>query len=85
MKQCSRRIFLKGGLGACSTSALIPPLSARPVIPCYKAEFDKRFEEARAFTAQVTARATPSSDPSDLVLWIIAPSARASTKEIAIA
>jgi hypothetical protein len=27
----------------------------------------------------------PSSNPSDLVLWIIAPSARASTKEIAIA
>jgi hypothetical protein len=25
----------------------------------------------------------PSSDPSDLVLWIIAPSARASAKEIA--
>jgi hypothetical protein len=28
---------------------------------------------------------SPSSDPSDLVLWIIAPSARASAKEIVIA
>ena len=135
MKQCSRRIFLKCGLGACSASALIPPLSARPVMPYYKAVFDERFEEARAFATQATARATPtvairgdvtnlffndldlrwklgpvwligfttpaslfclhllhatgmrmhlpSSDPSDLVLWIIAPSARASAKEIA--
>ena len=135
MKQCSRRIFLKYGLGACSAGALIPPLSARPVMPYYKAVFDERFEEARAFATQATARATPtvafrrdvtnlffndldlrwklgpgwliglmtsaslfclhlpardrmrmhlpSSDPSDLVLWIIASSARASAKEIA--
>lgn len=163
MRQCSRRIFLKYGLGACSAGALIPPLSARPVMPYYKAVFDERFEEARAFAALAAARATPtaairgdvtklffndldlrwkrgpvwligfttpaslfclhllardrgmrlrfcrtkpnmkavqgvldgafprdrmnmhipSSDPSDLVLWIIAPSARASTKEIA--
>ena len=163
MKQCSRRLFLKCGLGACSASALIRPLSARPVMPYYKAVFDERFEEARAFATQATARATPtvairgdvtnlffndldlrwklgpvwligfttpaalfclhllardrgmrlrfcltkpnmkavlcvldgalprdrmrmrlpSSDPSDLVLWIIAPSVRASEKEIA--
>jgi hypothetical protein len=163
MKQCSRRIFLKCGLGACSAGALILPLSARPVMPYYKAVFDERFEDARAFATQATARATPtvairgdvtnlffndldlrwklgpvwliglttsaslfclhllardrgmrlrfcrtkpnmeaalgvldgafprdrmsmhlpSSDPSDLVLWIIAPSARASAKEIA--
>jgi hypothetical protein len=165
MKQCSRRIFLKCGLGACSASALIPPLCARPVRPYYKAIFDERFEEARAFATRATARATstvairgdvtnlffndldlrwklgpvwligfttsaslfclhvlardrgmrlrfcrtkpnmkavlgvldgalpldrirmhlPSSDPSNLVLWIIAPSARASAKEFAIA
>jgi len=165
MRPCSRRIFLKCGLGACSASALIPPLSARPVMPYYKAVFDERFEEARAFATHATARATPtvairgdvtnlffndldlrwklgpvwligfttsaslfclhvlardrgmrlrfcrtkpnmkavlgvldgalpldrirmhlpSSDPSNLVLWIIAPSARASAKEIAIA
>ncbi len=165
MRQCSRRIFLKCGLGACSASALIPPLSARPVTPYYKAVFDERFKEARAFATQAIARATPtaairgdvtnlffndldlrwklgpvgligfttsaslfclhllardrgmhlrfcrtnpnmkavlgvldgvltrdrmtmhlpSSNPSDLVLWIIAPSARASAKEIAIA
>ncbi len=165
MRQCSRRIFLKCGLGACSASALIPPISARPVMPYYKAIFDERFEEARAFATQATAHATPtvairgdvtnlffndldlrwklgpvwltglttsaslfclhllardrgmllrfcrtkpnmkavlgvldgalpgdrmrtdlpSSAPSDLVLWIIAPSARASAKEIAIA
>ena len=163
MKQCSRRIFLKCGLGACSASALIPSLSAGPVMQYYKAVFDERFEEARAFATQATARATPtvairgdvtnlffndldlrwkrgpvwliglttsaslfclhllardrgmrlrfsrtkpnmnavlgvldgalprdrmrmhlpSSDPSDLVLWIIAPSARASAQEIA--
>lgn len=164
MKQCSRRIFLKYGLGACSAGALIRPVSAqKPVMPYYKAVFDERFEDARAFATQATARATPtvairgdvtnlffndldlrwklgpvwligfttaaslfclhllardrgmrlrlcrtkpnlkavlgvldgalprdrmrmhlpSSDPSDLVLWIIAPSARASAKEIA--
>ena len=60
MRQCSRRIFLKCGLGACSVSALIPPLSARPVMPYYKAVFDERFEEARAFATQATARATPT-------------------------
>jgi hypothetical protein len=106
-------------------------------MPYYKAVFDERFEEARAFAAQATARATrfigfttpaslfclhllardrgmrlrfcrtklnkkavlgvldgalpsdrikmrlPSSDLFELVLWIIAPSARASAKEIA--
>jgi hypothetical protein len=162
MRQCSRRIFLKCGLGACSAS-LIPPLSAGPVMPYYKAVFDDRFDDARAFATQATARATPavairgdvtnlffndldlrwklgpvwligfttsaslfclhllardrdmhlrfcrtkpnmkavlsvldgalprdrmrmdlpSSDPSDLVLWILAPSARAAAKEIA--
>ncbi len=60
MKQCSRRIFLKCGLGACSASALIAPLSARPVMQYYKAIFDERFEEARAFATQATARATPT-------------------------
>jgi hypothetical protein len=163
MRQCSRRIFLKCGLGACAASVLIPPLSARPVMPYYKAVFDERFEEAHAFATQAIARATPtvsirgdvtnlffndldlrwklgpvwligcttsaslfclhvlardrgmrlrfcrtkpnmkavlgvldgalprdrmrmhlpSSDPSDLVLWIIAPIARASAEEIA--
>src|ERR1700735_3693331 len=165
MRQCSRRIFLKCGLGACSTSALIPPFSTRPVMPYYKALFDELFEESRAFATQAIARATPtvairgdvtnlffndldlrwklgpvwligfttsaslfclhvlardrgmrlrfcrtkpntkavlgvlngalpldrrsmplpSSDPSHLVLWIIPPRARTSTKEIAIA
>ena len=60
MRQCSRRIFLKCGLGACSASALIPPLSARSVMPYYKAVFDERFGDARAFATQVTARATPT-------------------------
>jgi len=115
MRQCSRRIFLKCGLGACSASALIPPLCARPGMPYYKAVFDERFEEAGAFATRATALATPLvAIPSDvtnlflnaldlrwklglvwligfttsaslLVLWIIAPSARASAKEIAIA
>ena len=60
MKQCSRRIFLKCWLGVCSASALIPTLSARPVMPYYKAVFDQRFEKARAFATQATARATPT-------------------------
>jgi hypothetical protein len=60
MKQCSRRIFLKCGLGACSAGALIPPLSARPGRPYYKAVFDERFEDARAFATQATARAMPT-------------------------
>lgn len=135
MRQCSSRIFLKCGLGDCPASALIPPLPARPVMPYYKAVFDERFQEARAFATQATARVTPtvaicgdvtnlffidldprwklgpvwliglttspslfcphllardrmkthsaSSDASDLVLWIIAPSAGASAKKIA--
>jgi len=163
MRQCSRRIFLECGLGACAASTLIPPLSARQTMPYYKAVFDERFEDARAFAGQATARATPTvairgdvtnlffndldarwklgpvwligfttsaslfclhllardrgmrlrfcrtnpnkkavegvldgalpldavkvpvapGDPSDLVLWVLAPSARASAKEIA--
>jgi len=43
MRQCSRRIFLKRGLRACSTSAVIFPLSARPVTPYYTVVFDERF------------------------------------------
>jgi hypothetical protein len=84
-------------------------------MPYYKAVFDERFEEARAFATQATARVTPTvtirgdvtnlffndldlrwklgpvwligftTSASLLVLWIIAPSARASAKEIAIA
>ena len=77
MRQCSRRIFLKCGLGACSASALIPPLSSRSVMPYYKAVF-LRWKLGPVWFL-------PSSGPSDLVLWIIAPSARASAKEIAIA
>ncbi len=94
MRQCSRRIFRK------SASALIPPLSSRPVMPYCKAVFDERFEEAHASATQATALATsliclhllardrmrmhsPSSAPSDPVLWIIAPSDRASAKKIA--
>jgi len=163
MRQCSRRIFLESGLGACAARALIPPLSARPGLPYYKAVFDERFEDARVFATQATMRATPrvairgdvtslffndldlrwklgpvwligfttsaslfclhmlardrgmrlrfcrtqpnmkavlgvldgafprdgmnmhlpSGEPSDLVLWVIAPNARASAKEIA--
>ena len=60
MKQCSRRIFLKYGLGACCASALIPPLSARPGMPYHKAVFDERFEEAGTFATQATAHATPT-------------------------
>jgi hypothetical protein len=121
MRQCSRGIFLKCGLGVCSAGALIPPLSARPVMPYYKAVFDQRFgltTSASPFCLHVLARDRgmrlhfcrrkpnmkavlgvldgwlprdrmrmhlPSSAPSDLALWIIAPGARAATKEIAIA
>lgn len=60
MRQCNRRMFLKCGLGACSAGALLPPLSARPVMPYYRAVFDERFKEARAFATQATTRATPT-------------------------
>jgi hypothetical protein len=60
MRQSSRRIFLKCGLGACAAGVLIRPLSAQnPVMPYYKAVFDQRFEDARAFAAEATARAIP--------------------------
>jgi hypothetical protein len=57
MRQCSRRIFLKCELSACSASALIPLFSARPVMPYYEAVFNERFEDARAF-AKPSARAS---------------------------
>jgi hypothetical protein len=61
MRQCSRRIFLKCGLGACSAGALIRTLSAqKPVMPYYKAVFDERFDDARAFATQTTLRAIPT-------------------------
>ena len=157
MRQCSHRMFLKCGLSACSANALIPTLSARPVVPYHKVVFDERFKETGAFATRAAALGDitnsffnhldlrwklgavwligfttsaslfclhllardrgmrlrfcrtkpnmkallgvldgrlpldrmrmhlPSSDPSNLVLWIIAPRARTSTKEIAIA
>jgi hypothetical protein len=61
MKKSSRRIFLKCGLGACSAGALLRPLSAQnPIVPYYKAVFDERFEDARGFAAEATARAIPT-------------------------
>ena len=144
MRRCSRRIFLKCGLGAYSASALIPPLSvgvARAIACVANArasskrtnlffnDLDLRWKlgpvwligfttSASLFCLHVLARDRgmrlrfcrtkpnmkavldvlddalpldrrrmhlPSSDPSNLVLWIIAPSARTSAKEIAIA
>jgi hypothetical protein len=129
MRQCSHRMFLKCGLSACSANALIPTLSARPVVPYHKVVFDERFKETGAFATRAAALGDitnsffnhldlrwklgavwligfttsaslfclhllardrmrmhlPSSGPSDLPLSIIARSARASAKEIAIA
>jgi hypothetical protein len=138
MRQCSRRIFLKCGLGACSVRALIPPLSARatPTVAIrgdltnlFFNDLDLRWKLGPVWLIGFTTSASlfclhllahdrgmhlrfcrmkpnmkavlgvldgalprdrmrmdlPSSNPSDLVLWIIAPSARASAKEIAIA
>jgi hypothetical protein len=122
-------MFLKCGLSACSANALIPTLSARPVVPYHKVVFDERFKETGAFATRAAALGDitnsffnhldlrwklgavwligfttsaslfclhllardrmrmhlPSSGPSDLPLSIIARSARASAKEIAIA
>jgi hypothetical protein len=62
MRQPSRRTFLKYGLGACSAGALIRPLSAQSrSMPYYKAVFDDRFEDARAFAAEARARAIPTA------------------------
>ena len=58
MWQTNRRIFLKCGLGACSAGAFIRQLAAQnPVLPYYRAVFDERFEDARAFAAEAAARA----------------------------
>lgn len=61
MRQCSRRIFLKCGLGVSTASALLPPLFAGATVPYYKAVFDERFADARAFATQASARATPTA------------------------
>lgn len=62
MRQSSRRIFLQSGLAACSAGALIRPLFARnSVMPYYKAIFDERFEDARAFAAEAMARSIPTA------------------------
>jgi hypothetical protein len=55
MRQCSHRIFLKCGLSACSANALIPTLSARPVVPYHKVVFDERLKETGAFATRATA------------------------------
>ena len=48
----SRRRFLKCGLSACAVGAIIRPIPGESrVIPYYKAVFDERFEEPRAFAA----------------------------------
>src|SRR5689334_364098 len=53
----SRRIFLKCGLGACAAGALINPVSGRAAtVPYYKAVFDERFADARAFAAGAAER-----------------------------
>lgn len=60
--ELNRRVFLTSGIGACSAGVLIRPLSAqKPVVPYYKAVFDERFEDTRAFAAEATARAIPTA------------------------
>lgn len=55
--EASRRTFLKNGLGACAAGVLVAPISGQPAaVPVYKAVFDERFEEARAFAAGATER-----------------------------
>jgi hypothetical protein len=62
MMKPNRRIFLKCGLGACSSSALIRSISAQnPVDPYYKAVFDERFEEACQFATEATAHDIPTA------------------------
>ena len=60
--RASRRIFLKCGMGACAASAIIPRLSGQaPLVPFYKAVFDERFAEARAFAAAAAERRIPAA------------------------
>lgn len=55
--RASRRIFLKSGLGVCAAGALIHPISGEAsTVRYYKAVFDGRFEESRAFAAGAAAR-----------------------------
>jgi hypothetical protein len=58
----SRRVFLKSGLGACAASAIMRPVSGRaPVVRYYKAVFDERFEDSRAFAAGAAERRIPTA------------------------
>jgi hypothetical protein len=53
----SRRGFLKTGLGLSAAGVLVRPVSARAAaLSCYKAVFDERFAEARAFAAGASER-----------------------------
>jgi hypothetical protein len=53
----SRRTFLKAGLGACATSAVIVPGEAQSTpVAYYKVIFDERFAGARAFANAAAAR-----------------------------
>jgi hypothetical protein len=53
----SRRTFLKAGLSVSAAGVLIRPGSARiSAVPYYKAVFDERFAEARAFAAGARER-----------------------------
>ena len=61
MMKPSRRGFLKCGIGRLLRSRLDPRVSAdSPVVPYYKAVFDERFEEARVFATEATAREIPT-------------------------
>ena len=58
----SRRTFLKAGLGVYAAGAVIPAVSSRTVaVPYYKAVFDERFEEPRAFAAGAAERGIPAA------------------------
>jgi hypothetical protein len=53
----SRRIFLKSGLGACAAGATAPLGSRLGIaLPYYRAVFDERFEDPRAFAGAATQR-----------------------------
>jgi hypothetical protein len=58
----SRRTFLEIGLGACTVSALIRPISGRlRMVPYYKAIFDERFHGPCLFAAGAAERHIPTA------------------------
>ena len=62
LNSASRRNFLKCGLGVWAAGVLISPIAGQaPAVPYYKAVFDDRFTDARAFATGAAERGIPTA------------------------